>query len=57
MIFLILTDMSTTIRGYALLVQGRPTKITTVRVRADPANVDRYINNTVTYVAGQLDLD
>ena len=47
--------MSTTRRGYALPVQGRPTEITTVRVREDPADVHRYINNAVTYVDGQLD--
>ena len=47
--------MSAPRRGYALPVQGHPTKITMVRVRADPADVDRYIDNAVTYVDGQLD--
>ena len=47
--------MSATRRGYALPIQGPPTKITTVRVREDPADFDSYIDNTVTYVDGQLD--
>ena len=47
--------MSATRRGYALPVQGRPTDITMVRVREDPADVDSYIENAVTYVDGQLD--
>ena len=42
-------------RGYVLPVQGRPTEITTVRTRADPGDVDRYINNAVSFVDGQPD--
>ena len=40
--------MAATRRGYALPVQGRPTDITTVRVREDPADVDSYIENSST---------
>jgi hypothetical protein len=47
--------MSATRRGYALSIQGRPTEITTVRVREGPADVNRYIYNAVTYVDRQLD--
>ena len=47
--------MAATRRGYALLVQGRPTAITSVRVREDPADVDSYIEKAVTYIDGQLD--
>ena len=42
-------------RGYALLVQGCPSEITTMRTRGDPADVDRYIDNAVFFVDGQPD--
>ena len=44
--------MAATRRGYALPVQGRPTAITTMRVRED---VDSYIKKAVTYVDRQPD--
>ena len=47
--------MAATRRGYALPVQGRPTAITTVRVREDPADIDSYIEKAVMYIKGQLD--
>ena len=42
--------MSATRIGYALPVQGRPTDITMVRVREDPADVDSYIKNAERWV-------